>query len=479
MSPSLPPLLPVLVTALLSLACDRVPDEQRLQAQELSREAFAHELEFYRRRPFGAHPSEEERDAARQALEAYQRSAELHPGALTPDRGTNLEAVGRMHLLLGEYDQAATWLERAQDDEPGKVYACSYYAMGSLYRRLGDPARAQEALERALARQPGRRESRFLLAQYHLEVGEPEEALQHTLEALALFEREPHPDDTADDLGRPTLLALEGYIRVLRGELDQAQARFEEAIAKGGPSTVGLAGLAHVALARHDLAEAERLLERARLLERQPVINAYADLAFSDLERDMVLLAQGWLATNRGRHEDALAHFRAILAQRPHHVLALTGQGDSLSLLARWEEAERTFDELLELVPGDPVALAGLGVVALNRGELERAEELLERAAATGATGWSCPHEGLGQLYLITGREELAERSFRRAIELEPTVDFRKYNGLARIHLDRGEHDEARALLERSLHNAPDNPEALGLLAKLEPAAPPPEEPTP
>jgi tetratricopeptide (TPR) repeat protein len=454
-----------LAVALLMGCGSSGADEQ--QARQLGEQGYGIEQQSFGRTRFEPSRSPREDRAYREALALYQQSVELAPGLQTPDQGNNLEAVGRMHLLLGEYEQAALWFEQASEANSAPKYACPYIALGNVYRRLGNPDQASASLEEALSRQPRRIESRFLLAQFHLEVGEPQRALEQLDAALALLDEPADAHDTAPDLERQHLLVVEGFAFLLLERPEEAQRCFDEATQLAGPTTASLAGLGHLALGRRDTVEAQRLFDQAAQQRREHLINGYTNLAYLDFERDMVLLGQAWLASNQGQHEQAVARYELLLETRPTHALGLTGLGNSLSWLERYDEAQLAHERLLELDPDNQYALAGLGIVALNRGEHDRAEQLLTQAAQGPDAGYSCPHEGLGLLYLRTQRPAKARRSFQTAIELEPDNDFRKYNGLARLFIDEGDLAGAARLVAKSLSNHPDNAEALVMRAEL------------
>ncbi len=447
---------------------DLITTPEQREAHKLSAKGYNLEQQSFGRARFEAAPKEQVDPLLRDALALYQQSVEVAPGVPTPERGTNLEAIGRVHLLLGEYEEAEGWLERAADTSDRPEYACPYIALGSVYRRLGSPEQARTSLEEALSRQPQRREGYFLLAQFHLEVGEPERALELVTAALGLLDETSRAQDTAPDLDRHHLLAVEGYAHLLMQQPVEAERCFQQAAELGGPSTASLAGLGHLALGRRDAVAAQRLLDEAALQRREQIINGYTDLAYLDFERDMVLLGQAWLASNQGRHEQAVAHYELLLEGRPGHVLGLTGLGNSLTWLERYDRALQAYNTLLELDADNQYALAGLGIVALNQGEHERAERLLIEATQGPDPSYSCPHEGLGLLYLRTQRPQEARQAFEAAIELEPDHDFRKYNGLARLLIDDGDRDGAARLVAKSLQNQPANAEALQLQAELE-----------
>ena len=323
------------------------------------------------------------RDYERKALEAYRKSAELRPGAKTPDIGTNLEAVGRVYGKLGRHDEAVEWQNRAA---AAMQYACPHLALGNLYRRAGDVAGAEKSLREALKMQPRRRATRLLMALYLFEVGRMDEAREQ-LDAAPMPSRDSaggggeHVSGEEPDVGPAPLLALGGFILILRQEYSSAERVFNDCAARFGRSRLTLLGLAHVANAKKDYASARKHLEEA---QRAPAygedIDFYIRQSIEVFEEGMLQLGLAWLEGNTGNHEAAVGHFRAILESRPSHTLALLGLGNSLTVLERHDEASKVFRKVLSVEPRNAYALAGLGTLALNRGALREAEELLKRA---------------------------------------------------------------------------------------------------
>lgn len=123
---------------------------------------------------------------------------------------------------------------------------------------------------------------------------------------------------------------------------------------------------------------------------------------------------------------------------------------------------------MLELDNRNEYALAGLGTVYMNKGQIKKSEELLEMALSKNNKTYTCPYEGLGLLYFKQGKTREAEASFKKAIEINPDIDYKKYNGLAKIYIKQGRVGEAKKLLEKSIQNYPYDSEAKDLLRQIE-----------
>ena len=178
-------------------------------------------------------------------------------------------------------------------------------------------------------------------------------------------------------------------------------------------------------------------------------------------------LGLAWSAANTGDHLLALEHHQAILAQRHRDRMASLGAGLALMNLDRIDEALAVVQPLATVWPSDPLVLAELEVLISRQRQDADAEASWARELARAGEPNTCPYEGLGLTYLAQGRTQEAREQLEKSVEVDPELGFRKYNGLARIHMDEGDWVRARAMLDRSLANHPDNAEARELSASL------------
>lgn len=113
------------------------------------------------------------------------------------------------------------------------------------------------------------------------------------------------------------------------------------------------------------------------------------------------------------------AELRAALEARPGNANAQNSLAYVLAVQGRsLEEAERLAKSALEKAPNEPAFLDTLGWVYYRRGNLDRARELISRAADAE------PHaevlEHLGDVERALGNREAARESWKKALELEP-----------------------------------------------------------
>ena len=172
----------------------------------------------------------------------------------------------------------------------------------------------------------------------------------------------------------------------VRAENDDAIARYEAALAAGGPAIVRL-NLARAAYEKGDRERAVRELDLLLETDKSGEIAGQArrmrfGIRNAELERALETAGKGAVAGDATRFAEAQAAFDAALAAEPDLWEAHFGLG----LLARQrgdaQAAFGSFARVLELWPEHPDALHELGVALLMADDVEQAVGALERAAA-------------------------------------------------------------------------------------------------
>jgi arylsulfatase A-like enzyme/Flp pilus assembly protein TadD len=146
-------------------------------------------------------------------------------------------------------------------------------------------------------------------------------------------------------------------------------------------------------------------------------------------------------AFSDGRRDEALAAFRALLAERPDFVTARTSAATVLLSAGRAAEAI----QLLEAAPGaqatSPEVLAKLGAALRDAGEASAAARAFEKARDTGNRNPELLND-LGVLYARLSRAADARAMFNALLTIDPNAAGTWYNlGL----LDMSQHQAAAA----------------------------------
>jgi arylsulfatase A-like enzyme/Flp pilus assembly protein TadD len=229
--------------------------------------------------------------------------------------------------------------------------------------RLAAAGRDEEAVDtfrKILSQHPNLVDARYELAQTLARLGRYPEAYDAFKAALR----------TSPSLAGPIAIAL-GRVCLKMGRRDEAEASAR--IGLRGNAAQGHELLARIALARDDLAAAEREARAAKG-------DAGAELGAA------VVLAE--VAIRRERFADALAVIdeakRTIREQRLTRVPDLDFlRGDALARLGRYAEAEAAFDEEIRAFPRNSQAYTRLAIVyGLQRRTVKEVDRLLEAMVA-------------------------------------------------------------------------------------------------
>jgi len=180
---------------------------------------------------------------------------------------------------------------------------------------------------------------------------------------------------------------------------------------------------------------------------------------------------QGKYAESRASFEKAIAMLRGpgvASADRALLTRALTGEGEALTALEQYPEAQRALNEALGLAAGDEAARAriteGLADIAFYTGDLAAAEAhyrdaivLRVRTAGENHPKVAVSVMALGSIAYMRGDNATAERMNERALELYRKIFGPRHpetgiaeNNLARIYLEGRKFAQAERLLADS-----------------------------
>jgi tetratricopeptide (TPR) repeat protein len=151
-------------------------------------------------------------------------------------------------------------------------------------------------------------------------------------------------------------------------------------------------------------------------------------------------------------------------APLPPQAVALNRAGAEALARGDLETADARFSLALEYSPRFVEALVNQGLLELQRGNFERARELLMRARRLNADV-AQPHHALGILAERQARPDEASRHYYEALAVDPGFAASRAN-LARLLFDAGMLDEALIQFKRLSEVAPDSPEAAQGLAE-------------
>jgi len=153
-------------------------------------------------------------------------------------------------------------------------------------------------------------------------------------------------------------------------------------------------------------------------------------------------------------------------APLPPKALALNDAGVEALAAGDLETADARFSLALEYNPNFVDALTNQGLVELQRGNFERARQLLTRARRLNPDV-AQPHHALGVLAERERRPDLASRNYYEALRVDPGFGPSRAN-LAHLLYDGGLYEDALVQFKRLVEVAPDVIAAhVGLAATL------------
>ena len=196
-------------------------------------------------------------------------------------------------------------------------------------------------------------------------------------------------------------------------------------------------------------AEAAELLHKA-LAEDPNLLDAHELLGNMELKAE--------------RPEAAAGHFESALALDDRHKPSLFGLATSHKQMGRIDDALLGYRRLLDIAGQDAKATLAIADIKVARGDLDAAEEILERAAQPGAQ--ALLFNRLGEVQTLAGRSSEARRNLETAISSNPRLSQPHFN-LAVLFEQAGDSDRATTQYEQAIEKAPKHYKAQFNLALL------------
>lgn len=319
---------------------------------------------------------------AEESMMSCQRALQLNPGLA--EAHSNL---GNALLALGKLAEAESSYRQALAIKPGLLQA--HINLAHLLRRQLRLEEAADCYRRVLQLNPRIVESHVGLAHTLVDMGRLNEALSSYHHALELNPRLADVHNSLGDAlrrnGQPQA-AVESCLRALQINpgLAAAHSNLGNALLGLGRAEEAEASYRRALSIEPDRAEvhsnlAKLLLDVGRTEESIASARRAVELA-PRLAAAHENLANALLNVN---FEEAVRHYRVVLASSPNDAEVHNRLGTALRLLGRTDEGEASIRKALELTPGYAPAMAALAEARADRGEFEAAEELFKQALAS------------------------------------------------------------------------------------------------
>ena len=341
-------------------------------------------------------------------------------------------------------EKALTAAEEVLEAEPS-----SWIAMvlkGRALQELERPLEAREAYEAAVEAAPGEEtKPRFLLAHFHRSQG-------NLAEATALYR-----ELTEDAPGLESFIALGDFLATQRGDDDEAEAAYRNALAAAAPEQQAAATevLANFLFSRDRLEETETLLREA--IEASP----------ESLELTSALAQLHLARGDPAKAETTLLAAAEGAPSAPGPFVALAGIRESQGDL---EGAIEAAESALMRAPADVPVRLRLAELRFEHGFREKDDEEVARGRAT-LDAVLIQDESQPEALMLTARLLITEKrheeaisTLRRALDRRPD-SAQAYFLLGSALFARGDRNGARSALQRSLQLDPHRVDAQRALA--------------
>jgi tetratricopeptide (TPR) repeat protein len=167
----------------------------------------------------------------------------------------------------------------------------------------------------------------------------------------------------------------------------------------------------------------------------------------------------------KGRREEAIPEYRAILKIQPGYARAYVNLGADLDKTGQSEEAMSDYQEAVRLAPDNPFARNNLGIALFKQGRTDDAIKQFQEAVRL-APDDAGPRNGLAAALYTQGQHDEAVQQFQEALRLNPDFAEAHFN-LACVLVERGQTGEAIKQFQEALRLKPDYTEARDKLSKI------------
>jgi len=356
-----------------------------------------------------------------EALSHYQQAKRLNPNlsGLDTHLVETLKALARQGLAQHQPDAVLAYLSEALPLARGAAQAEIFSLLGQAWAEKGDWAQALIQYQRAVGLDPHLSEAHLCIARLHLRLKQWDEAVDSCWAALELDNR----------WGLAHYLMGQALMR--KGQLKAAVAAFQTALSLDLDPELAAAVRVDLGLA---MVHAGRLSQAS-----QEFSQVLLSSGSSKLQQSRAYYGLGLVLAAQEQHNEAIKSYQRALGLVPNLPEAVAAIG--LSYLGQKhrdasgrkfvrpqqvQEAVQQFEQALREDPDLPEAHFGLGEAFRIQGELSSAVASYQRAIRSNGS-YGLAHYRLGSVFARQGKLDQAIDHFRRALEIYP--DFPEAKG--------------------------------------------------
>lgn len=340
-------------------------------------------------------------------------------GACSSESADSLKAQARQYQQKGDNKAAVIQLKNALEKSPDDAQA--RFMLASLALDMDDPLSAEKEARRALALKYPVEQALPVLGKSLTLQGKFQEALDETDKAQL----------------NAAILTLRGHALLGLGKSDEAKRAFEAALAQQSGFGDALTGLARLAALEQDWTGGLRLVDEA-------IAKDAANVDAWQLKGDLLRAT--------GKPEAAMAAYGQVLKIKPSHRTAHLEQAALNIAAKKFDVAQADIDAARKSTPGNFLVAYHQALLDFSRGKMKEAQTNLlkvNQAAPSYKPGVLLS----GIVALNLGSLEQAENDLRKYVEWNPdSLQARK--ALASTLLKSGQGGEAQAILAPALKAA-------------------------
>ncbi|MFH1618691.1 MAG: tetratricopeptide repeat protein [bacterium] len=350
-----------------------------------------------------------------EARESFEKALDLNRD--------NQEALYQIASLLssGQPEKSINYLQRYLQTAPEQA-AEVYYQMSMLYNLLGKQEEVVRNLNLAIKKDPDYLQARYGLAQFYEARGDTSTALGQYLDIL--------PKDSRNT----ALLNHIGEIYANSGKLGEAESYFLQARETDPANPTAGIWLAVLSEQKEDFQAAVNYLKESRQADKDP----------------SMCMRLGYYLTQSGRYREAVAEMEEGYKRWPENAEIAYFLALGLDDLHQTARALEILKKTLEARPDYREARLQYAVISERSGSFEEAEKSFRELVKTrpedsmvlNYLGYSLADRGL--------KLDEAESFIKKAVELDPK-NGAYLDSLGWVHFRQGRHVEALGELKRAV----------------------------
>jgi predicted Zn-dependent protease len=377
-----------------------------------------------------------------------------------PDRADGWHRLAVAQEATGDVDGALQTARRSL--QVNGTYLPALLLRARLTAKKGDNSGALTQANQILQAWPENQEARLLKARLLFaenRLGEARAELRELEKALP---------------GNPSVEVLAALMAAADGRSDAAEAQLRRLYKPGDAAGEARDALVRVLQSRKQHGEATALLEREVRLapDNAPLRQQYAEALLAAGKADAAVeqyreivsrdesaitprLLLGYVLMAQNRNEEAAGVLAQASRKDPKNGKALFLFAQSLERQGKHAEAIAGYRQVLAVEPANALAMNNIGyLLAESGGNLNEAQQLVGRAMQASQNA-AVYMDTLGYIYLKQRKTDLALQTFQTLVQKDPENSTYRYH-LGMALLEKGQRAQARDEMEKALRRSQD-----------------------